>query len=158
MRRSGAELLALLVDTLMIQGPLAEACLYFFSVDPFGALVPLFATGLWHRPLVASRDGQELMLVASALVWGSLIRRAERWLQIGGSAELSGTNNYLRFEAAYRERLDVALRRNTILADASSGVASIAAGQPDEEIDATPDRLNRGRRRGDMPARTVGAR
>lgn len=130
-----AELLALLADALVIEGPLADACLSFLSVDPFGALGPLFVTGLWHRPLVASRDGQELMLVAGALVWGSPIRRAERWLQTGGSADLSGTNNGLEFEAAYRGRLDAALRQNAILADASNGVVSIGAGQAEEEID-----------------------
>jgi hypothetical protein len=133
--RPRAELRELLVAALGIEAALADACLSFLSADPFGELGPLFVTGLWHRPLVASRDGQELMLVAGPLMWGSPVRRAERWLQSGGSADLSRTNNGLRFEAEYRARLDAAIRGNGILAAASSGVASIAAGQAEEEID-----------------------
>lgn len=130
-----AELRALVATALGIGDDLADACLELLSADPFSALGPLFVAGLWHRPLVASQDRQELMIVAGALMWGSPIRRVERWLQIGGSADLSGTNNGLIFEAEYRAVLDKAIRANNILAPVSSGVVSIAAGQAAEEID-----------------------
>lgn len=133
--RPRAELSALVAETLGIGDELADACLVLLSADPFGPLGPLFTTGLWHRPLVASQDGQELMIVAGALMWGSPVRRAERWLQTGGSADLSRTNNGLRFEAEYRARIDTAIRDNGVLVPTSSGVASIAAGQAAEEID-----------------------
>lgn len=132
---SRVELRAVLAAALHVPEQLADKCLAFLTSDPFGDLSPLFTTGLWHRPLVSSRDGATLMLVAGALVWGSPLRRAERWLQAGSSADLTATPNGILFEADYRERLDLAIRENPILAAASSGVRSIAAGQALEEID-----------------------
>ncbi|MGV7120302.1 hypothetical protein [Sphingopyxis sp. 550A] len=125
--------LRLLIDALAINPALADAVLGVLAVDPIGALKQLFVTGLWHRPLIATADGK-LMPVAGALMWGSPLRRTERWLQDAGGPDLSTTSFGLRFEADYRDRLATALSANDILAP-ESGLSSIAAGEAGEEID-----------------------
>jgi len=129
-------LLDFLSAALAIDPALAELCLDYLTADPFGNLNPLFNTGLWHKPLVRSRDGTTVMIVAGALVWGSSTRRLDRWLQDAyGDADLSKTPAGLRFEAALRQALEEAVGRNPLLIGIPTGVASIAQGEAREEVD-----------------------
>jgi hypothetical protein len=130
-----AWLFGLLADALAIAPDLAEACLDWLTSDPFGELNPLFTLGVWHRPLVRSRDGGTLSIVAGALVWGSPLRRVERWLQVGARSDLSKTPAGLRHEAALRKRVAEAIGGNALLAAVPTAVSSIGQGEAEEEID-----------------------
>lgn len=125
----------LLQSTLGIDDSLASACLDQLTANPFANLGELFTAGLWHRPLVRSKDGGTIMLVAGALVWGSPLRRVERWLQKGSGGDLSKTPAGIRYEAALRAALAEAIAENPILAGTVTAVSSIPAGQAGEEID-----------------------
>jgi hypothetical protein len=130
------QLTGLLQKTLGVEPDVAEVCIDRLSADPFGNLTPLFNIGLWHRPLVRSRDAQTIMIVAGALVWGSPIRRVERWLQEDvGTSDLSKTPAGIRYEAALRDALAEGIAANPLLVNVSTAVTSIAPGQAGEEID-----------------------
>ncbi len=125
-----------LQQTLGIEAALADTCIGYLVADPTGDLDPLFKIGLWHRPLVLSRDGQTIMFAGGALVWGSPIRRVERWLQESlGEADLSDTPAGLRYEAALRDALTEALDVNKTLAGTTTVVNHIPQGAQAEEID-----------------------
>jgi len=130
-----AWLSTLLADALAIAPDDADACLDWLASDPFGGLNPLFTLGVWHRPLVRSRDGGKLSIVAGALVWGSPLRRVERWLQVGAKSDLSKTTAGLRHEAALRERVAAAIGGNALLVAVPTAVSSIGKGEAKEEID-----------------------
>jgi hypothetical protein len=125
----------LLADALAVSPDLANACLDWLSSDPFGGLNPLFTLGVWHRPLTRSRDGATLYIIAGALMWGSPIRRVERWLQVGVQADLSKTPSGLRHEAAVRKQVADAIGGNPLLEAVPTAVCSIAQGEAAEEID-----------------------
>ena len=130
------QLIGLLQATLGIEPDVAEMCIDRLSTDPFGNLTPLFNVGLWHRPLVRSRDAQTIMIAGGALVWGSPVRRVERWLQEDvGTSDLSKTPAGLRYEAALRDALDDGIAGNPLFADVPTTVTNIASGQAAEEID-----------------------
>lgn len=130
------QLTGLLQASLGIEPDVAEMCIDRLSANPFGNLTPLFNIGLWHRPLVPSRDAQTIMIAAGALVWGSPVRRVERWLQEDvGTSDLSKTPAGIRYEAALRDALSEGIAGNPLLADVPPAVTSIASGQAAEEID-----------------------
>ncbi len=76
-----------------------------------------------------------IQIVVGALVWGSPLRRVERWLQEGSQADLSKTPLGQRYEAHVRENLQTALDANEILSPVTAQVASIPSGQAEEEVD-----------------------
>lgn len=130
-----ADVVALITDALAIEADCAAHCLDRLTSCPFEDVGPLFRNGLWHRPLVATRDGQRTQIAVGALIWGSPIRRVERWLQEGARADLSETPLGLRYEAHIRESLQAALDENDLLSPLAGPVASIPTGQADEEVD-----------------------
>lgn len=125
----------LLQAALGIDANLASDCLEQLTANPFGALGELFTIGLWHKPLVRSKDGGTIMIAAGALVWGSPVRRVERWLQKGAGGDLSKTPAGIRYETALREAVTEAIAENALLADVVTAVSSISAGEAAEEID-----------------------
>ncbi len=130
------QLTGLLQATLGIDPDVAEMCIERLSADPFGNLTPLFNVGLWHRPLVRSRDAQTIMIAAGALVWGSPVRRVERWLQEDvGTSDLSKTPAGIRYETALRDALAEGVAGNPLLAEVPTAVTSVPSGQAAEEID-----------------------
>lgn len=134
-RMPRTSIVSVIETTLAISPPLAEAVTSFLTSNPWGPLGTLFTPGIWHRPLIASKDGVELMIVAGALVWGSPLRAAERWLQAGKGTDLTKTSNGLRYEQRLRERATEALAENPILSVAASQVIAITQGRDREEID-----------------------
>ncbi|MBW4331376.1 hypothetical protein KY084_10885 [Stakelama sp. CBK3Z-3] len=130
-----ATLIEALRDTLGIGLALAEACIAFLTVDPAADLGELFRIGLWHKPLVAMADGEHVLIAAGALIWGSPIRRTERWLQATGGDDLSKTPNGLIYEAQVRTLAEQALRENTLFASTDWCVSHLPKGKAKEEVD-----------------------
>jgi hypothetical protein len=130
-----ADVVTLISEALDIDAGSAAVCIDHLTSHPFDDVGPLFRNGLWHRPLIATRDREKLQMVLGALVWGSPLRRVERWLQEGSRTDLSKTPLGLRYEAHVRENLQDALDANEILAPVAGPVASIARGEAEEEID-----------------------
>lgn len=130
-----ASIVTALEQALGIAAPLADALIHALTSNPFGPLKTLFNPGLWHRPLIASKDGNDLMVVAGALVWGAILRAVERWLQEGKGTDLSKASNGERYERELRDRVGTAIAGNPILQPASSVVRHLAGGPGREEID-----------------------
>ncbi|GAA0648438.1 hypothetical protein GCM10009424_26030 [Sphingomonas ursincola] len=124
-----------IAKTLSIADPMANAVIHSLTSDPWGPLAKLFNPGLWHRPLIATKCGADLMIVAGALAWGSPLRAVERWLQEGKGADLSKTSNGERYERELRNRVSKALAGNPILSPFASEVRHMPAGPDCEEID-----------------------
>ncbi len=130
------QIVDLLSSALAVDRETASACVEEMSVDPFGSLNSVFTLGLWHRPLVRSRDGATIMIAAGALVWGSPIRRVERWLQRkAGKNDLSKTSTGKRHEKALQGALTERIERNALLANVAKGVSFVPGKKADEEID-----------------------
>lgn len=129
------EVVALVSAALEVDRDLASMCVDHLTSRPFADVGPLFANGLWHRPLVATLDGAKLLLVNGALVWGSPLRRVERWLQEGSRADLSKTPLGLQYEAHLRQVFQNALSHNAILRPVAYPVATVPRGRAGEEID-----------------------
>ena len=120
---------------LVIDRSLADACVAFLTVDPTLDLSELFRIGLWHRPLVATNGGEHVVIAAGALIWGSSIRRTERWLQTKSGDDLSKTPNGIIYEAQTRASIKDALEENPIFSPKDWSVSHIPKGQAKEEID-----------------------
>lgn len=129
------KVVTLIAEALGMDSAMATDCVDRLTSKPFDDVGPIFRNGLWHRPLVATRDGQTLQMIAGALVWGSPLRRVERWLQEEFRADMSKTPLGLQYEAHLRQRLQEALTGNEILSRAAGHVASIPNGQASEEVD-----------------------
>ena len=129
------DVISLVSAALGIDIEIATTCVDRLTSRPFVSVGPLFANGLWHRPLVATRDGTKLLLVNGALVWGSPLRRVERWLQEGSRADLSKTPLGLRYEAHLRQTFQEALNSNDLLASVTRPVTTWPGGRSGEEID-----------------------
>ncbi|PXA86546.1 hypothetical protein DMC47_34405 [Nostoc sp. 3335mG] len=130
-----SSIVATLETSLAVPPALADALTTFLTSNPWGELGPLFSPGIWHRPLITSEDGANLMIVAGALVWGSPLRAVERWLQAGKGTDLTKSSNGLRFERELRDKAAASLVANPILAPASSKVISVPGREGVEEID-----------------------
>lgn len=129
------EIVLLVSEALEINREVASMCVERLTSRPFADLAPLFASGLWHRPLVATSDETHLMLVNGALIWGSPLRRVERWLQEGARADLSKTPLGLQYEAHLRRVFQDALNNNDVLKPVARTVTSLSDNQSVEEID-----------------------
>jgi hypothetical protein len=129
-----ASIVSALEEALSLSHEFADSVVTFLTSDPHGPLTTLFTQGVWHRPLIATQQG-DLLLVAGALIWGSPVRAVERWLQAGPGTDLTATTNGLRFEQDLRERIGVAVGMNRLLAGFVSGVRSVSARHGLEEID-----------------------
>ena len=121
--------------TLATPPDLADAVVSFLTSNPWGSLGTLFSPGIWHRPLIASKDGADLLIVAGALVWGSMLRAVERWLQAGKGSDLTRTSNGMRYERDLRDNATQALAENPILKPAASRVIALPKNGDQEEID-----------------------
>ena len=130
------QIVDLLASALVVDREAASVCVDELSVDPFGPLNTVFTLGLWHRPLVRSRDGATIMIAAGALVWGSPIRRVERWLQHkAGKNDLSKTSTGKRYEKALQTALTERIEKNALLLEVKRGVSFVPGKKADEEID-----------------------
>jgi hypothetical protein len=130
------EIILLFVQALDMSAQRAQDIFERLTSKPFQDLGATFRNGLWHRPLVANSDHSQVHLALGALVWGSPIRRVERWLHESSSGDLSKLPTGLRYEAHLRDRLQQALMQNEILGQVASSVISIGHGEDEEEIDA----------------------
>lgn len=128
-------IVAAINQALGIPAPLGDAVIRWLTSDPWGPLKKLFNPGLWHRPLIAAKGGDDLMIVAGALSWGSSLRAVERWLQEGKGTDLSRTSNGERYERDLRDRVSAALAGNPILRPFTSEVRHLPAGKGREEVD-----------------------
>lgn len=125
-----------LSQALDIGEELADACLERLISSPSKDLTATFRDGLWHRPLVAIPGDDRLRMVLGSLLWGSPVRRVERWLKDGNpSGDLSGTSQGLRHEALLRQRFQVALGGNDLLNGVHSPVVFLPPAKGGEEID-----------------------
>jgi len=134
-RMPRASIVTTIEQALGVAAALADALIRSLTSDPWGSLNKLFNPGIWHRPLIATKDGGDLMIVAGALIWGSSLRAVERWLQEGNGTDLSKTSNGERYERNLRDRVAAALAGNPILKEAASDVVHLSAGKGREEID-----------------------
>ncbi|MBS1066450.1 hypothetical protein JK164_10900 [Gluconobacter kondonii] len=121
--------------SLEIEDELAASCIEFLTSDPATQLSEMFRIGVWHRPLIATPDHTNLLVVAGALVWGSAIRRTERWLQTKNGDDLSKTPNGLLHEAHVRATIADALSRNTIIDKVDCATNHLPKGRAEEEVD-----------------------
>jgi hypothetical protein len=130
---------SLLKEALDLSPDQAETVLSHLVSRPFEDISAVFRNGLWHRPLVALTGDGLIYLLVGALMWGSPVRRLERWLQEGVSKrqddDLSKTPLGIKYEALVREKLAHAINGNELFLGISSGVASIPKGQAKEEVD-----------------------
>lgn len=134
-----SQIALLLQEALDLSLVQAEAVVSHLVSRPFDDISAVFRNGLWHRPLVALAEDGMIYLLAGALMWGSPVRRLERWLQEGISKkqedDLSKTPLGIKYEALVREKLAHAIKGNELFGGMSSGVASIPKGQATEEVD-----------------------
>ncbi|MEV4610764.1 hypothetical protein MRBLMR1_005901 [Neorhizobium sp. LMR1-1-1.1] len=135
----GSQIALLLEEALVLSPGQAETILSHLVSSPFEDMTALFRNGLWHRPLVSLAGDGTLYLLVGALIWGSPVRRLERWLQEGVSKkqndDLSKTPLGIKYEALVREKLALAIHSNELFQGVSSGVASIPKNQAKEEVD-----------------------
>ncbi|MFK4259744.1 hypothetical protein [Agrobacterium tumefaciens] len=136
-----SDLTALIAEALSISDVTAQMLLDRLVSRPFDDLSATFKNGLWHRPVVAASDDAHLYIVASSLMWGSPVRRFERWLaeanpnKKNDGEDLSKTQLGKKYERIARDRIGKALQNNALLSPISSIVTSIGDRQAAEEID-----------------------
>ncbi len=130
-----ALLIEAIAEALATDPAVAERCVAFLTTDPLAELGELFRIGLWHKPLVATSDGAHVLIAAGALIWGSPIRRTERWLQVKNGDDLSKTPNGMLYEAQVRRSVDGALEDNSVLTADDWHVTHLPKGKGKEEID-----------------------
>ncbi|QXQ07427.1 hypothetical protein KX816_05215 [Sphingosinicellaceae bacterium] len=130
-----ATVVAATATCLEIDTETADACITALTTDPVADIAELFRIGLWHKPLVAVSGGERLLFAVGALVWGSPIRRTERWLQGKGRVDLSKTANGEIYEASVRALVRGALEGNPVLEPSAWAVAYLPGRKSDEQID-----------------------
>ncbi|WP_225040707.1 hypothetical protein WGT02_40010 (plasmid) [Rhizobium sp. T1470] len=136
-RRS--EIVDLLASAFGVGHDIATKYLEHFLSAPFANMTAVFRNSLWHRPIVCVDDDPILNIVAGAMMWGSPVRRFERWLQEANKSkdgdDLTKTPLGMKYESATRTKLQDALARNIVLAPVSSPMTSIPKGKAKEEVD-----------------------
>ncbi|MDR3539030.1 MAG: nuclease-related domain-containing protein [Acetobacteraceae bacterium] len=124
-----------LARSLSLDPAIAGACVTLLTSDTANGLGEMFRIGVWHRPLIAMPGGTRVLIVAGALLWGSPVRRAERWLQSKNGDDMSKTPNGLLYEAHVRARIRDTLSRNDVIAPQDRAVSHLPQGRGKEEID-----------------------
>jgi hypothetical protein len=122
-----------LVRSLSLDSATARACVAFLTSDPVNDLGDMFRIGVWHKPLIVMPGGTRVLIAAGALLWGSSIRRTERWLQAKNGDDLSKTPNGLLYEAHVRDAIRNALSRNDVIAPQDRATSHVPKGK--EQID-----------------------
>lgn len=124
-----------LARSLKVVAETATSCVRLLTSDSGSDLAEMFRIGVWHRPLIAAPSGMRVLIVAGALLWGSPIRRTERWLQAKNGVDLSKTPNGLLYEANVRDLVRTALSQNPLISPQDRASNHLPKGKGKEEID-----------------------
>jgi hypothetical protein len=117
------EMSDVLLRSLPLDGATADAAIEFLTYR-------LRSDGLWQKPLIAA--GADEFLIASApLLYGNMLRIAERWLRQGGF-DLKGRGAI--FEKDARDQIS-RLAQSRLLRDAAVASDPVFAGPNREEVD-----------------------
>ncbi|MBP7705027.1 MAG: hypothetical protein KA105_07050 [Caulobacter sp.] len=124
-----------LTECLNISPKSADSVLAWLTTDPTD-IDSCFRLGIWHRPLVRL-DDDSVMLVAAPIIFGSVVRRVERWLTTSGVGDrLSKSPPGIMFERNLRASIRTGLAKNSIARNGSAAEHPLKYNRAgDEEID-----------------------
>jgi hypothetical protein len=127
-------LITALSRSLGSSAEIASEIVNFLTIDPTD-LKWLFNRGFWSTPLIASRSGSIIYLVAPALLMGNLVRCVEQWLERGGATQnLESKGGH--FERLVRVSLQAAIRDNPLCKNIQCPISGLPKASDGEEIDA----------------------